>query len=56
MTENTKQPQDKGGLIYYTEKSSQQQKVVVIGTNDQTLSYKLAGSSHFDHWVTELPT
>lgn len=56
MTENMKQPQDKGGLRYYTEKSSQQQKVVVIGTNDQTLSYKLAGSSHFDHWITELPT
>lgn len=61
MTENTKQPQDKRGLRYYTEKKvvsykeRNQQKGKVVGTDDQTLSYTQTGSSHFDHTITELP-
>lgn len=65
MTENTKQPQDKRGLRYYTEKKKKekvvsykernQQKGKVVGTDDQTLSYTQTGSSHFDHRITELP-
>lgn len=61
MTENTKQPQDKRGLRYYTEKKvvsykeRNQQKGKVVGTDDQTLSYTQTGSSHFDHRITEFP-
>lgn len=53
MTENMKQPQDKGRWDTTQKKSSQQQKVAVTGTNDQTFSYKLAGSSYFHHWITQ---
>jgi len=55
MRENTKQLQDKGSLRHCAEKSSQQQKVAVVSTNEQTLSYKLAGSSHVGHRITDLP-
>lgn len=55
MTENMEQPQEKGGLRYCTGKG-RQQKVVVMSTNDQSLSYKLPGSSHVDHQVTDLST
>lgn len=47
-----KQTQDKRGLRYYTT-GSQQQKAAVTGTDVQTPSYKLTGSSHWppNNWI-----